>query len=698
MKAKTVLFCLAILLFMVMLVPGSEEKKEAVAVGRVQEEVLTVVGESTRAQDKEPGVLKDRYGVPLPPGAIARLGTTRLRHSQGWRLVDAAFSPDGKMLASFGGDSRLRVWDTANGKELRSGLLKSFSSIWHAAVAFSGDGKTVAVSSYRNLALCDVGGAEPRVLPEQSDPISGLAFAPDSKLLAVYGSARSISLIDPATGKEVRQLRGHEKAILGAVFSADGKTLATSSEDLTCRIWNVADGKQQSKLETNKLKALMLDLSPDGKWIAWWDEEGKIHVHDVATGKEKTSFDAGTGALFILDWRQSTMRFTPDGTLEALNWSRHFSQWHPEKGWKSRTFEPVWGNTAFGRIAPDGKNTVLWDWDHGTSLHLFDLETGKEKEVAVGHLKMVRTVLAQPGGKLVASTSSDGTIRLWDPANSKELRRWRPECAFQPAVFTPDGKALAFSDYDKKSFIRVVELDTDKQLQRLDTERTYHLAFSGNGKLLLTADFTRIEVWDVTQGKRLRELEDVPETKLPPLILSEHAPWLTYTVNSLNVSPDGTKAAAAFVRSGGECSLYLWDTATGKKIPGWLGNKQFNAPIAFSPDGKVLAAVQQRKQSENDVVLWDFAKEEFVKRFPIADISCNCVAFSRDGKLLAVSGYYKSIVQVYEVATSKEIARFEAHEGPVTLTFSSDGSTLITGGEDSTLLIWDLRSKVLQKE
>ena|SRR5438132_8502795 len=81
----------------------------------------------------------------------------------------------------------------------------------------------------------------------------------------------------------------------------------------------------------------------------------------------------------------------------------------------------------------------------------------------------------------------------------------------------------------------------------------------------------------------------------------------------------------------------------------------------------------------------------------IADPSCNCLAFSRDGKFLAVGGYYRSIVQVYEVSTGKEIARFRAHQGPVTLTFSDDGATLITGSEDTTILVWDLRSRALLK-
>jgi WD40 repeat protein len=652
--------------------------------------------ESTKGADKDSGVFRDHCGDPLPRGAVARLGTTRLRHTASWRIMGAAFSPDGKMIASFGGDRCLRVWDTSDGKELQNTPLQSFSD-FDATVTFSGDGKTVAVASYKDIALCDIGAAKARILPEVPDYAKGLAIAPDGKLLAVHGHGNTISLIDQATGKELRKLTGHEKRILDVTFSADGNCLASTSEDLTCRIWDVKTGKQQSVLATNKLQAVNPALSPDGKRVAWWDKDGTIHIYDRATEKQETSYKANAGDRFIHERGQNFMGFSPEGTLQAFWWGRHFVQWDPDKGWKAREFEFANREAGFGRIAPDGKMAAYWSWDHGTALHLFDIATGKEKQMCQGHTKPVYGIRAQPRGKLIASTSSDSTIRLWDPADSKELRRWRPESTFHPVVFTPDGKALAFSDYDKKSFIRVVELDTDKQLLRLDTERTHQLAFSANGKLLLTADFTRIEIWDVAKGKLLRELEDVPETKLPPLIISEHAPWLTYSVHSLNMSPDGTKAAAAYVRMGGECSVYLWDTATGKKIAGWPGEKKFNAPLAFSPDDKFLAAVQERGKSDRNVILWDFKKEQIVAQFPIADIACGCIAFSSDGKLLAIGGEYRSTVQIYEIATKKEIARWRPHERLVSLTFSSDGATLVTGGEDSTILVWDLKSDALKK-
>src|SRR5262249_42776179 len=157
------------------------------------------------------------------------------------------------------------------------------------------------------------------------------------------------------------------------------------------------------------------------------------------------------------------------------------------------------------------------------------------------------------------------------------------------------------------------------------------------------------------------ELEAVPETNLPVLKLSSRGPWLTYTVHELTVSPDGKLAAAAFTRSGTECSVYMWDTATGKKAPGWPGPKDVRAPIAFSPDGKFFAGVKDNDKSGQEIVFWDLAKKEIVKRFPSADISCHRLAFSRDGKLLALAGYYKGIVQIYDVASENEIARFTPH-------------------------------------
>src|SRR5215831_9485829 len=95
-------------------------------------------GAGAEPPEEKPRRRTDFYGDPLPEGAIARCGTIRLRHSEHVHAI--AFSPDGKLMATGGGDSVIRLWDAASG-ELRGRLTGHEKNV--SAVAFAPDGETL---------------------------------------------------------------------------------------------------------------------------------------------------------------------------------------------------------------------------------------------------------------------------------------------------------------------------------------------------------------------------------------------------------------------------------------------------------------------------------------------------------------------------------------------------------------------------
>src|SRR5262249_44989643 len=119
---------------------------------------------------------------PLPPNALARMGTTRFRHGASAQAV--AFSRNGKLLASADWNRHLvRVWDAATGKELMR--LKGHTNSVHT-VAFSPDGKTLASGDRHDIRLWDVSTGKPlHVLGNNKiSETFAVAFSPDGKLLA----------------------------------------------------------------------------------------------------------------------------------------------------------------------------------------------------------------------------------------------------------------------------------------------------------------------------------------------------------------------------------------------------------------------------------------------------------------------------------------------------------------------------------
>src|SRR5262249_15416150 len=213
----------------------------------------------------------------------------------------------------------------------------------------------------------------------------------------------------------------------------------------------------------------------------------------------------------------------------------------------------------------------------------------------------------------------------------------------QSALYAPDGKTLVSMDAIRNP---------------------------GNSR-----DTTRLVVWDAADGKRLRQMT------VPGMV-----PW------SLALVADGKTALVG--ESMGP--IHQYDLETGKEILNYTGHGHTVGALALSRDGKTLLSGSDDRTAR----LWEVltGKEIFTLRGHKRTVGA--VAFSPEGRLAASAGNSATNsvdkpephkIRLWDLFTGKEVAHFEGHTADVTsLTFTPDGSRLVSALRDSTVLVWDM--------
>jgi WD40 repeat protein len=314
-------------------------------------------------------------------------------------------------------------------------------------------------------------------------------------------------------------------------------------------------------------------------------------------------------------------------------------------------------------VSPDGQ--ILATASADKTVRLWNFATRKQLRRLSGHTALVRAVAFSRDGKTLASASFDKTVRLWDVATGKQLRRLSGHTAELYAVaFSPDGKTIASGGED--STARLWDRSTGQQLARLSghSDEVWDVAFSPDGKTLASSGDHTVRLWDLS-------------TRKPLARLNGHTGW----VMAVAFSPSGKTLASA----GADKTVRLWDRATGRQLGRFSGHTSLVYAVAFSRDGKTLASAG----SDETVRLWNLAKRKQLARFSGHTSAVNDVAFSRDGKTLASASDDRTI-RLWDPATRKQQGRLSGHTDTVfAVTFSRDGKILASASDDETVWLWD---------
>jgi WD40 repeat protein len=648
---------------------GKPIQTEVVSIARGDKQVVRVSLEAA-------GLARPTFTFEPPPrGPLDLLDPVRIPATE-------RFPWQPKELVAVLGEHRGRMWDPPT---------------W---AAFSPDGKRVASCGYNGLIyVWDAETLHLRALlvGNSGNVLNwGVAFSPDGRRLLSGGDDETVRLWDLDTGRELRSFRGHTGGVWCVACSADGRYVLSGGEDHTLRLWDIESGTELAPFEGHKGRVTSVAFSSDGVHVLSGSMDKSLRLWNLKTRREVSCFGTHTGTFRIA--------FLPDGR-RALSGSldRTVRLWDVQTGQELRRFEGHTDAVFNVAVSADGRQAV--SIGTGRTLHLWNLETGKEtRRLQIPELGTSAVAISRDGRRAVAG-SGQGNLRLWDLESGKELNppmEHRKGPGLRKMAFSPDGRRLLASVGD--AFMRLWDVTSGQELHRLEVPNAlWGLAFSSDGRQVLGAG-GGMALWDAESGWELRRFAGA--SGLWDAVLSRDGRRIVTggidqtvrlwdvesgrelncfrghqgDVYSVSLAPDGRTAVSGC----GDGSVRLWDLETGRERALLQEHGARIWGVAFSPDGHHIAA----GDGDGFVRLWDVSGTD-PKLRPLLKWhtgGVHTVAFAPDAQTL-VSGGWDGRIILWDVPTGTKRQTWQLPGNVQGAAFAPDSRHLAVANGNGTTYI-----------
>lgn len=619
------------------------------------------------------------------------------------------FSADGRRLAVTMGQEDVLVWDTHTGKLL---LTQKSNFLSGMTVFYASDDSTTGPAR----------GAG--VIAEQ-----GLAFSSDGRRLA-FANGNTIEIWDMVQASHVATLDINKRTAFptNISFSADGERLfVILNRNASAQVWDLQTGKLLREVDLpdvdpNAFSAIALNgprfarnnFNDQGSWIELWNlEEGKYLKLETPSHETEP------------------LRFSLDGSLLVAIGEQHLYFWKTETGQLIYESEEEFGRAMLA-ISLDNKTLAvsreakaeLWNIEliHEASL-LPELPQVSPRPTATSWISEWPTATPYPTRAATPIPLPSLQATAISPANAAqvaELARFG-KGTIDKVIWSAEGQTITIAgsqgvfQYNPTTLTQIAHMESDDWF--------FSTVLLRDGRWLAAGVKDGIvRVWDADTGEILTTLEGGGEPALSPdgtrlVFLDEDANLQTWdidgdqplgTLRSYSYysrwpvfSPDGELVAAiksSGCRLGYDDAVRVWNARTGAVVNALGGPDNDLTNLSFSHDGQFIIgaaggsawiwAVEPGRKPET-IELYEGVIDGNLTFY---EQTVTAAALSPDNRIVVI-GTSESFILLYDRQSKRMLRELEGHSNSIRhLSFSPDGTSLLSVGQDGSLMVWNVAS------
>lgn len=507
--------------------------------------------------------------------------STKLPHAHDASVKSLIFTPDGKLLVSCGIDKTVRFWDPASAKEVPPAITLPVPPL------------TLGIATNGSVLLF-VGGEDGLIhqyaLPERNrladitghkNAVRCLACAPDNATLISGSADGTAKLWDIATGKEKSTIQGVGGEVFAVAALSKG-SLFVIAQPSGLTIWDMGESRPVTAHLAEGSEFRALSVPPGGDWLATSALNKNVQFWLFDRQPRRFTVDAVTPKI-------SETRFALNAHLLVVQGKEQLNLYDIVK--REPITRSMYDSEGSSAVAASGlKRMVLYARGDKGQISVIPIPEGSGTLLTSGLKTHIAALALSPQDGQWAYALSSGEVKV-RPISMKDLSKSSNETAsykFREAPtlleFSPNGRILAVGVHGK--WLRLWSHSENGEPKYLDGSRALCAGFAPDSKLIATgASDGIVSIWDGNSGVHLFDLK------------GHSGP-----VRSVAFGDDGQTLASG----GDDKAVRIWDVL-GRRL--WAILEGHTSPVlavAFADEDRVLAALGD----DHTVLTWQAARKD----------------------------------------------------------------------------------------